>query len=143
MDLAGFTQLTERLAGDGPEGAERLSEDPDDYFGQITAVVEAHGGDVALYAGDAVLAVWPSTPSLSLASATMLAVACATDIRARIAGRELSPSTVVRQRAVVGAGPLSFYDLGGIEGRWLWLLAGWRSRVRQTRCMRPAKATSS
>ena len=26
VDLAGFTQLTERLAGDGPEGAERLSE---------------------------------------------------------------------------------------------------------------------
>jgi class 3 adenylate cyclase len=124
VDLAGFTQLTERLAGDGPDGAERLSEILDDYFGRMTAVVEAHGGDVAMYAGDAVLAVWPSTPSLSLASATILAVACAADIRARIAGRELAPSTVVRQRAVVGAGAFSFYDLGGIEGRWLWLVAG-------------------
>ncbi len=124
VDLAGFTQLTERLAGEGPAGAERVSEILNDYFGRMTGVIEAHGGDVALFAGDAVLAVWPVTPSTSLATATTLAAACALDIRVRFAGHQLAPATVVRQRAVVGAGPVSLCDLGGVGGRWLWLVAG-------------------
>src|SRR5215218_5782473 len=58
-DISGFTALTERLAQRGPAGVEELSRLLNTSFGQILDTIEAHGGDVVKFAGDALLAIWP------------------------------------------------------------------------------------
>src|SRR5258708_39110951 len=59
-DISGFTSLAEHLAEQGPEGAEELGGILNDYFGQLTALIAEHGGNGVKFAGDAVLAVWPT-----------------------------------------------------------------------------------
>ena len=56
-DISGFTALTERLAEEGPEGVETLTAVLNDYFGRMVDAIEASGGDVVKFAGDALLAL--------------------------------------------------------------------------------------
>ncbi len=58
IDLVGFTALTERHAAMGPEGAERLRETIDVHFALVIARLAEAGGEVAAFAGDAMLAVF-------------------------------------------------------------------------------------
>src|SRR5262245_57348259 len=57
-DISGFTALAERLAQRGPAGVEELTRLLNVSFGQILDLIEAHGGDVVKFAGDALLAIW-------------------------------------------------------------------------------------
>src|SRR5688572_22364305 len=59
-DISGFTALTERLAVQGAEGAERLTTLLNTYFGQLIALITDCGGDILKFAGDAIIAVWPA-----------------------------------------------------------------------------------
>jgi len=52
-DLRGFTELSERLAG------EELVALLNDYFGAMTDAVGRHGGEVLKFIGDAMLAIFP------------------------------------------------------------------------------------
>jgi len=123
VDLAGFTKVTERFALVAA-GAEQLSDILNDHFGRMTAIIGAFGGDVVLYAGDATLAVWPAQSAEALPEATMLAAQCAWEIRLQLPRLEVDSQVALRQRAVVGAGELSLYEIGGLDRRWLSLLAG-------------------
>ena len=62
-DVAGFTELTERIGREGPDGVERLTDLLNDYFGRIIEIVDAHGGDAIKFAGDAIIAIWRAEPS--------------------------------------------------------------------------------
>lgn len=57
-DISGFTALAERLAREGPSGAEALSRVLNACFGRLVDVVAQHGGDVLKFAGDALLSIW-------------------------------------------------------------------------------------
>src|ERR1051325_4503146 len=57
-DISGFTALTERLAQPGPSGAEELTRLLNSYFGRLIDLVNAHGGEIVKFAGDALLAWW-------------------------------------------------------------------------------------
>src|SRR5208282_2697313 len=59
VDVTGFTQLTEQLGQRGLAGAEQLSNALNLYFGRLTDLVMARGGNILLFAGDAALALWP------------------------------------------------------------------------------------
>jgi class 3 adenylate cyclase/tetratricopeptide (TPR) repeat protein len=54
-DISGFTALSERLAGYGREGAEELTVLLNRCFGPMIEIVEARGGDVLKFGGDALL----------------------------------------------------------------------------------------
>src|SRR4051794_14020202 len=54
-DVSGFTAMSE--AAGSPEGTERLSDMINAVFTPIVASVHAHGGEVGLFVGDAVVAV--------------------------------------------------------------------------------------
>ena len=61
-DISGFTPLTERMAARGREGVERLTAFLNEFFGELVSLVHEYGGDIVKFAGDAVLAHWPSLP---------------------------------------------------------------------------------
>ncbi|NIR35506.1 MAG: adenylate/guanylate cyclase domain-containing protein, partial [Actinobacteria bacterium] len=54
-DISGFTALSERLAAYGREGAEELTVLLNRCFGPMIEIVEARGGDVLKFGGDALL----------------------------------------------------------------------------------------
>jgi hypothetical protein len=56
----GFTPLAEKLAKLGSRGVEQLTTVLNEYFGQIINLIHNHGGDIVKFAGDALLAIWPS-----------------------------------------------------------------------------------
>ena len=51
---------------------EELTQVLNDYFGRLIDLITAHGGDVAKFAGDALLAFWRAAGPEGLATAAML-----------------------------------------------------------------------
>ena len=54
-DVSGFTAMSERLTALGREGAETLTGVINDYFTTMSDIAARHGGDLMLFAGDAML----------------------------------------------------------------------------------------
>ena len=55
VDISGFTRLSERLARQGREGAERLADAIDECFTPLLAVAYENGGGLLKFGGDALL----------------------------------------------------------------------------------------
>src|SRR4051812_9247254 len=134
-DISGFTALTERLAQRGPAGVEELSRLLNTSFGQILDTIEAHGGDVVKFAGDALLAIWPvedeqirgtrdreqapGDGQADLAEATLRAAQCALAIHQRmISLYRLIAGAQLTLRIGIAAGDVATVRIGGVYGRW-------------------------
>lgn len=124
VDVSGFTRLTERLSRLGARGSEQLSEIVDACFGRMTSRVGELGGDVIAYAGDAMLAMWPAASERELERATCLAAQAALRAQADQAIGEDVASEALRLRASVACGPLDLVEVGGVDGRWQYLVSG-------------------
>jgi adenylate cyclase len=61
-DVTGFTPLTEHLRQLGEEGAERLNATINRLFAALQAPLARSGGDLLIFAGDAILAYFPARP---------------------------------------------------------------------------------
>ena len=123
-DISGFTPLTEKLAEAGRAGAERLSSILNGYFTRLIDVVERHGGDVIKFAGDALLALWtprPGEPDVGLAA--WRAAQCAFEVARELRGYRADTFTL-GLKISVGAGPANVAHLGGVYGRWEFVIAG-------------------
>jgi class 3 adenylate cyclase/predicted ATPase len=70
-DISGFTALSERLAAFGREGAEELTLLLNQCFGAMIEVIDAYGGDVLKFGGDALLVLFTGDAATERA-----AVAC-------------------------------------------------------------------
>ena len=144
-DISGFTALTERLAQRGPAGVEELSRLLNTSFGQILDTIETHGGDVVKFAGDALLAIWPIEDQwpgqatanrhqesaeeqplgAGLAAATLRAAQCALAINVRMSSLyRLIAGAQLTLRIGVAAGDVATVRIGGVYGRWEFLVSG-------------------
>ncbi|WP_234683757.1 AAA family ATPase [Bradyrhizobium monzae] len=117
FDLAGFTSKTEQL---GKHGAEELSDLLNDYFSPLTDVIDAYGGDIAAFAGDAILAIWADS---DLKQATGRAAQCA------LALRETMKTVAARhgkinQRTAIDLGSVHFCKMGGLNNNWHFFVVG-------------------
>ncbi|HEV8693497.1 MAG TPA: BREX system ATP-binding domain-containing protein, partial [Lysobacter sp.] len=70
-----------------------------------------------------VLAIWPANNN-DLAAATRQAARCALTATHELQGFALVDDVTLVHRAAVGAGPISYFEVGGEHGRWQPLLAG-------------------
>ena len=75
-DISGFTRMTEQVGGRGPEGVETLSDLLNAYFGQLIDCVDDRGGEVASFAGDGLIAVWPQRSGDALDDVLQQATEC-------------------------------------------------------------------
>jgi class 3 adenylate cyclase/tetratricopeptide (TPR) repeat protein len=124
-DVSGFTALTERLAAEGPAGAENLTQILNLYFGGIIDLVERWGGDVVKFAGDALIALWPhAETSDELVAGTARAVACGLELQKSLAGFDAGGGLTLSMKVSIGAGSIFSSHLGGVYERWEFLLAG-------------------
>jgi class 3 adenylate cyclase len=60
-DISGFTPLTEALAQRGAEGPEEMTRLLNAYFSRLIVAIEAEGGEVVKFSGDALTALFPAT----------------------------------------------------------------------------------
>jgi class 3 adenylate cyclase len=121
-DISGFSALAIESTREGAHGVEALQSVLDRYFGALGAVVARFGGDIAAFAGDAVLALWPSGDDAAAAAAA--AVQCALAIQAEAPGWAGDRPAGLTQRIAVAQGELRVCKLGGAGGKWLYLYAG-------------------
>ncbi len=123
-DISGFTALTERLAQRGPAGAEALTVLLNAYFERLIALVIAHGGDVVNLAGDAVVALWPTTEAEGLSEVTHRAAQCALDVQTTLHDYATAEDVRLSLQVGMGAGNVLALHVGGIYARWDLLIAG-------------------
>ena len=124
-DISGFTALSEKLAVQGPSGAEVLTQHLNDYFSQLIEIIHEHGGDVVKFAGDAMLAVWHAGATAEgLAEATKAAAQCGLVLQLRHRTYSVSDEIELANRISVGAGEVSLSYIGGVADRWESLLTG-------------------
>lgn len=127
-DISGFTALTERLTRKGPLGAENLSHALNEYFGKLVDVVRAGGGDVVKFAGDGMTALWPTSHNnnspLALQEVILQATQCAVFAQHILQDFPEIEGTRLSLKIGLGVGEVYIPHLGGLYGRWEYLLTG-------------------
>ena len=117
-DIAGFTPLAEQMAARGARGAEELTDLLNRYFGRMIEVIDAHGGEVVKFAGDALLALWPAADG-DLGAATRRAALAGLRLHSALAGFTREADARLTLRIGIGAGRVSVLYVGGGPGdRW-------------------------
>lgn len=123
-DISGFTRLAETLS-QHPAGEEVLSHILNSYFGHLISLVEAHGGDVIKFAGDALIALWPSDMAgEDLATLCLRASQCALALQSSRWQSPLQAGDSLSLRVGVGAGAIMLSRVGGRRQRWELLFSG-------------------
>ncbi len=123
-DIAGFTQLTNRLASDGAVGSEILTGIINDYFAKLVSLVSSHGGEVIAFAGDALVAVFIADDEAGLGDAVLASATCAIAIQRTLDGYAAADGVRLRLRMGIGAGQLFGVHVGGVADKWFYVLAG-------------------
>ena len=123
-DVSGFTSFTESLASVGAAGAETVKDALNASFGPLIEIVTSHGGDVLQFAGDAVVALFPSADPADLTDAVSRAEAAARAVHQRVGSVAITGHATLRLRIGVGAGAIRNAVVGGVENRWFSLAGG-------------------
>jgi predicted ATPase len=141
-DITGFTKFTENLTQRGLAGTEEITRILNRYFGQFIDLIMAHGGDVVKFAGDALIALWPTAheearPKTNrvgnllsrqqlepLQAATLRAAQCALQAQAQLKDYQTPDGYKLLMRIGIAAGDVFAIHVGGVYGRWEFLLAG-------------------
>ena len=123
-------------------------------FSRVVAVVREHGGDVLKFAGDALFAAWPvrhedadthahADTAAALGDRTLRAIQCGLAVQSgagafRAQSDASAAASRLRLKVAVAAGTLRGFNVGGVDDRWEYLVAG--CPVGQIeRCARLAK----
>jgi len=126
-DISGFTPLTEALAQQSSEGPEELTRLLNGYFSRMIALSEAQGGEVVKFSGDAVTVVFPAVQE-DLSIATRRARQAAEAMQAAMsefATLETSVGPIALGMKIgIGAGDILAARVGGVFGRWEYVIAG-------------------
>ncbi|WP_395853379.1 AAA family ATPase [Cystobacter fuscus] len=124
-DISGFTPLMERLSQHGLQGVEELSRTMNGYFDRLLRELAAHGGEVARFAGDAALVLWPAGDASreALAEATRRAARCGLRVQELLHAYPVSEGLTLSLRLGLGTGRMHALIVGG-EDRWEYLVLG-------------------
>ena len=126
-DVSGFTPLTEALGQKGSEGPEELTRLLNRYFSWMIAFIEAEGGEVVKFGGDALTVVF-SAQNEPLSIAVRRAVQAANTMQSSMDEFGIMESSVglvhLRMKFGIGAGELIRARVGGVDNRWEYVIAG-------------------
>ncbi|MGD9028715.1 MAG: adenylate/guanylate cyclase domain-containing protein, partial [Anaerolineae bacterium] len=124
-DISGSTELADRLARQGSEGAEQLVQLLNCYFERLIAVVTAHGGDIVKFAGDALLACWTAqSPDDRLNTLCRRASQCGLAVQRELHNYPVDEGLQLSLRVGIGAGRVLLASVGGLNDRWQFVMAG-------------------
>ncbi|WP_188608217.1 AAA family ATPase [Chelatococcus reniformis] len=121
LDIAGFVEMTNRMARHGPGGAEEVSILLNQCFGPLTDIIDRYGGDIIAFAGDAILAVWDD--AFEMDEAARLAAQCALALKREMNERAGSAQKL-HLRISTDIGEIHRCKLGGLYGQWCFVVVG-------------------
>ena len=126
-DISGFTPLTEALAQRGAEGPEEMTRLLNAYFSRLIVAIEAEGGEVVKFSGDALTALFPATAE-STGHAARRAVQAAAAMHALMGDFATLPTSAgpiaLAVKIGVGVGTVQAFRVGGVLERWEYVVAG-------------------
>ncbi len=126
-DISGFTPLTEALAQRGAEGPEEMTHLLNAYFSRLIAAIEAEGGEVVKFSGDALTALFPATAEPA-GHAARRAVQAAAAMHALMGDFATLPTSAgpiaLAVKIGVGVGTVYAFRVGGVLERWEYVVAG-------------------
>jgi adenylate cyclase len=117
LDIAGFSATTDRLSG---RRAEELNLLIGDCFGVLSDVLEAHGGDILAFAGDAILSMWDIDDAREAAAR---AAHCGLELCEVMRSWGVEHGNI-GHRTAIEFGPVHFCRMGGHAGRWHYFVVG-------------------
>ncbi|MCH7790262.1 MAG: AMP-binding protein, partial [Acidobacteria bacterium] len=112
--ITGFTPLTEFLARREPAGVEDLSRMLNSYFGEMIDLIQASGGDIVKFAGDALLAIWDARDE-DLETATRRALQCGAEVKEKLNDRQVLDGVRLSLKIYIGAGDTMVAHVGGVD----------------------------
>lgn len=113
-DVSGFTQLALSMR-DTPDAIEELSNILNSSFADLIDVIAEAGGDVLGFAGDALMAYWPSGPDAAVSAGW-----AALEAQRRLARGDHR----IKLRIGLGVGTIALATVGGEGNRWFLTLGG-------------------
>ena len=126
-DISGFTPLTEALAQRGAEGPEEMTHLLNAYFSRLIAAIEAEGGEVVKFSGDALTALFPATaePAGHAARRAVQAAAAMHALMGEFATLPTSAGPIALAVKIgLGVGIVYAFRVGGVLERWEYVVAG-------------------
>ena len=126
-DITGFTPLTEALSQTGAEGPEELTRILNSYFSQMIKHIEAQGGEIIKFEGDALTVLFLTrdealSHTIRRAKQTATAMQMATT---DFSGLSTNLGTInLSMRISIGAGEIQLLQLGGERKRWEYVAVG-------------------
>ena len=123
VDISGFTSLTERLKQRNRDWADQLSSLLNSVFGELIELINAHGGDIVKFSGDALLVLWPADEG-TRSTAMRRAIQCGLAIQESVNGRRVDGATEISLNVIVSVGDVYRELVGNPEGGWHFLVAG-------------------
>ena len=122
-DISGFTPLCEACAKKGSHGVEVLTSHLNEYFGRMINLILNHGGDIVKFAGDALVAIFPTSDIRGLGYSTLLASQCALAMQEHLHQYE-ADGCLLTLHIGIGAGEIAGIVVGGVANRMEFLIAG-------------------
>jgi class 3 adenylate cyclase len=133
LHLSGLAELVKRLINPAAAASDDLNRLLKTTFERLVDMFVAHGGDVFKFSEDTLLAMWTTETSQERVEATVLRAAqCALALQTNFHHQPIMPDLRLSLRVTIGAGEILTTDLGGVYGRWEFLISGNPlSQVRQ------------
>ena len=122
-DISDYTSVAERLCEQGPEGVEHLATLLDGAFRRYVECIHETGGEVACFAGDALLAYW-DTADREADQILWQATECARLLHTSSVIDMAPEAAATTLHIGVGFGEVWGARLGGVYGHWHVILAG-------------------
>jgi class 3 adenylate cyclase len=119
-DVSGWSALVTEMSAKGKQGVDEISRQLNLFFGAMIDTIDAYGGSVEKFAGDAVMAQWPVVESETLARAVERATQCGMELVARLS----TVDSALTAHAGVGCGSLLTVRSLLTQNRGLYLLTG-------------------
>jgi tetratricopeptide (TPR) repeat protein len=120
-DIAGYSELTERSSARGEEGVEELSALLSAAFREALGVIDAHGGEVVYFAGDALVCYWEGHSAGDTADRV---ATCGRELLELASQSSSELGLALRFHVSVASGPLWAARIGGGSGLWDLLFGG-------------------
>ena len=110
-------------------GAETLALAIKDLFGKLVDRIEAAGGDIIKFAGDALICVWSGEKSTPVGVLVYHAIQCGFELSTHVENISLGrlagsgPTSALHMHVSVGSGSMRLVTVGGESQRWeFWVI---------------------
>lgn len=130
IKLTGLMELVKQFPGETMDVSTSLIDRYDKYIETIFELVAGHGGDVIKIENDTILVLWPTEATNEpLSFVCLRAIQCGLALQTVIT--EQSFELKISPQIAISAGLVMMADIGGVYGRWEFVVDG--LPVRQVR----------